>query len=107
MLTIDGDFPTGKECKYHCSPTCHPGQVDEKNWHYGCLHKAWPQNREGDFCPFVECGGNPAKCEVPEKHIKNTLSGKKRKLTNARRKIEAIETEIRELEDLFIRMTDK
>lgn len=28
MIFIDGDFPTGKKCKYHCSPTCHPGQVD-------------------------------------------------------------------------------
>lgn len=31
---IDGDFPTGKECEHHCSPSCHPAQVGPE-WVYG------------------------------------------------------------------------
>ena len=68
VLFIDGDFPTNKECKYHCSPTCHPGQIGPE-WKYGCLHPSWPQNKEGDFCPFVECGGHKSKCEIPELYL--------------------------------------
>ena len=64
IVFIDGDFPTGKGCKYHCSPTCHPGQVDENKWHFGCTHPAWPQNRERDFGPFVDCDGDKRKCEL-------------------------------------------
>jgi len=61
---IDGDFPSDKgTCKYHCSPTCHPAQIGP-DWKYGCLHKAWPQNRQGDFCPMVKCGGSPDECEI-------------------------------------------
>ncbi len=63
-MHIDGDFQTGKDCKHHCSPSCHPMQTGP-DWKYGCLHKAWPQNEYGDFCPIVECGGNPKKCEAP------------------------------------------
>jgi hypothetical protein len=62
---IDGDFKTEMgDCKYHCSPTCHPGQVGP-DWYYGCTHKAWPQNKYGDFVPFVKCGGLKEKCEIP------------------------------------------
>jgi hypothetical protein len=101
MIILDGDFLTGAPCRYHCSPTCHPGQVDEDKWHYGCLHKAWPQNRFGDFCPLVECGGDPEKCEIPKRLLKNMRTGKLRKRTNAYRKIETLDKEIREL-DLFV-----
>lgn len=62
-IFIDGDFPTGKKCKYHCSPTCHPGQIGP-DWKYGCTHKAWPQNKYGDFVPLVECDGEPERCEL-------------------------------------------
>lgn len=75
LIFIEGDFPTGKKCKYHCSPTCHPGQIDENHWHFGCLHKAWPQNTN-DFCPFVECGGDPSKCEIPSNFLKNMIEDK-------------------------------
>ena len=68
VLFIDGNFPTNKECKYHCSPTCHPGQIGPE-WKYGCLHPSWSQNKEGDFCPFVECGGHKSKCEIPELYL--------------------------------------
>lgn len=62
---IDGDFKTNMgDCKYHCSPTCHPCQVDPNKWHYGCTHKAWPQNKYSDFVPFVECGGIKKQCEL-------------------------------------------
>jgi hypothetical protein len=65
QIFIDGDFDSGiGNCKHHCSPTCHPGQIDENNWHYGCRHPAWPQNQEGDFVPFVECNGDRRKCEI-------------------------------------------
>lgn len=63
---IDGDFKTGKgDCKHHCSPTCHPAQIGPK-WKYGCLHPKWPQNKAGDFCPIVDCGGLKEKCELKE-----------------------------------------
>lgn len=63
---IDGDFKTEMgDCKYHCCPTCHPGQIGPE-WHYGCTHKAWPQNKYGDFMPFVECGGIKANCELKQ-----------------------------------------
>lgn len=65
MIFIEGDFKTDMgDCKYHCCPTCHPGQIDPDKWHYGCTHKAWPQNKYGDFVPFVECGGLKCNCEL-------------------------------------------
>lgn len=97
-IFIDGDFPSGQGCKYHCSPTCHPGQIGPE-WHYGCTHKAWPQNRF-DFCPFVECGGQVAKCEIPERFLKNIIRGKRRQITNVLEKIARVEEEISELEYL-------
>ena len=69
-IHIDGDFPTGKACEHHCSPSCHPAQVGP-DWKYGCLHPAWPQNQERDFCAIVTCGGDPAKCEVPKECLAN------------------------------------
>ena len=69
QMFIDGDFPTGKNCEYHCSPTCHPGQIDENEWHYGCTHPAWPANQARDFVPFVECGGDRRKCDL-KKYIR-------------------------------------
>lgn len=57
MIYIDGDFPSKiGNCKYHCSPSCHPAQTGP-DWKYGCLHIAWPQNKHGDFCPMVKCAG--------------------------------------------------
>jgi hypothetical protein len=69
-IHFDGDFPTGKACKHHCSPSCHPAQVGP-DWKYGCLHPAWPENQEHDFCPIVNCGGDPTKCEVPKELLAN------------------------------------
>ena len=63
VIFIDGDFPSGKPCKYHCSPTCHPAQIGPE-WLYGCLHIAWPQNQARDFVPIVDCEGNIKKCEI-------------------------------------------
>jgi hypothetical protein len=60
---IDGDFPTKRQCKYHCSPTCHPAQISPK-WVYGCTHPSWPQNKAHDFVPIVKCGGRYKKCEL-------------------------------------------
>jgi hypothetical protein len=74
MVHIDGDFKTGKECKHHCSPTCHPAQVGSK-WVYGCLHPSWRVNQDGGFCPIVNCGGVVAKCEAEIK--KETITCKK------------------------------
>ena len=63
-IHIDGDFSVpGSNCKYHCSPTCHPAQIGP-DWVYGCTHIAWPQNEGGDFCPIVACGGDPNKCSI-------------------------------------------
>ena len=86
-MFIDGDFPTNKKCKYHCSPSCHPGQTDPDKWHYGCLHKAWPANKYNDFCPLVECDGKTTKCELKgTKSIKRYISGKKRVVDNLEKK---------------------
>ncbi len=106
-MFIDGDFPTGAQCEHHCSPTCHPAQVDQGDWHYGCLHDAWPQNRTGDFCPIVECGGDPAKCEIPARMVKNMLNGKRRRLSNLRRKIDEVDVEIEGLEKFLYAKWDK
>lgn len=97
---IDGDFPTDAECRYHCSPTCHPGQVGE-GWRYGCLHRAFPQNRAGDFCPLVECNGELARCEISERLLKRMIVGKKRKVSNAYAKARTVEEELKELEGML------
>jgi len=93
---IDGDFPSGKPCKYHCLPTCHPAQIGPE-WVYGCTHKAWPANRERDFPPIVGCGGDQKKCEIPEKIIKRIINGKTQRIKNAEKKIAEYVTEIAEL----------
>jgi hypothetical protein len=97
-IHIDGDFPTGNECKHHCSPTCHPGQTDDKEWKYGCLHPVWPSNKEGDFCPLVKCGGKLKKCEVPIKFLKSALIGQRARARNAYSKARKAEHEIAILE---------
>ena len=65
-IHIDADWPTETPCQYHCSPSCHPAQIgpELEDWVYGCLHMAWPQNEYHDFCPIVDCGGEPKKCEI-------------------------------------------
>ena len=93
MNFIDGDFPTGKGCKYHCYPTCHPTQTgpDRK---YGCTHPAWPQNRARDFVPIVDCGGDTNKCEVIRARCwRYYKGGLTRRLSNAENRVEQIERE--------------
>ena len=103
MFCIDGDFKTGMgDCKYHCSPSCHPGQCDPDKWHYGCLHKAWPSNRIDDFCPLVECGGEKAKCELKTyKYAYLYKRGKTNSLNYTRKKLERLEKEIQEFNELM------
>ena len=87
-MLIDGDFPTGKECIHHCSPSCHPAQVGPE-WVYGCTHQAWPANRCGDFVPIVDCGGDPSKCDLCKtKLIGRYIGGMKRRIANAEAKAE-------------------
>ncbi len=62
FIYLDGDFSTGKECKHHCSPTCHPAQTGP-DWKYGCLYPDHPLNKTGAFCPIVVCGGNKKNCD--------------------------------------------
>ena len=94
-MFIDGDFPTNKECEYHCSPTCHPGQIDEKKWKYGCLHKAWPQNKYKDFCPLVDCDGDIKKCELKNtKLLGRYVGGKKRSITHLEKKLKERKSEL-------------
>jgi len=99
-MPLDADFPTGKECKYHCSPTCHPANIGPERV-YGCTHKTWPQNIVGDFVPIVFCDGNPRKCEIPKKMLKNLITGRYRKIYNAEEKIEKYKQEIAEMESLL------
>jgi hypothetical protein len=98
MMFIDGDFKTNMgNCKYHCSPTCHPGQIDPEKWHYGCTHKAWPQNKYGDFVPFVDCDGDILKCELKGKKFAQCYKrGKSLSLKYAKEKVERLEKEISE-----------
>jgi hypothetical protein len=90
MIFIDGDFKSDKgNCKHHCSPTCHPCQVGPE-WVYGCLHPAWPQNRESDFVPIVNCDGEKLKCELKNnKYLRSYMNGIKRRIENSKKKIES------------------
>jgi len=106
MIHIDGDFKTNKgDCKYHCCPTCHPGQIDPEKWNYGCTHKAWPQNKEGDFVPFVDCDGEKSKCDLKGKiFAKNYRRGKVNSLHHALAKVIRLEQEIKEMDQrIFIK----
>lgn len=96
-IHIDGDFPTGAQCQYHCTPTIHPGQI-RLPLQQACTHKAWPQNKDGDFPPFVKCKGLYAKCEIPVKFVRRAMSGQKRRLGNLQEKIEITKREIAELQ---------
>ncbi|OGM08984.1 hypothetical protein A2Z67_06070 [Candidatus Woesebacteria bacterium RBG_13_36_22] len=103
MIFIDGDFKSGKgDCKYHCSPTCHPAQVGP-GWKYGCTHKAWWSNKAGDFVPIVKCSGKKKKCELKNSRCLNYYKrGLSQRIKNARNKIEKWEkllNEIKELEE--------
>ena len=101
-LFIDGDFPTGKPCPFHCSPTCHPMQGMGKDWKFGCTHKAWPGNREGDFVPIVNCGGEIERCDmIGKKFLTNYKRGQSISLTWAKRKVERLEKEIEELNKII------
>lgn len=77
LISIDGE-----KCKYYCSPSCHPDQVGPE-WVYGCTHEAWPQNRYGDFCPIVKCGGDPRKCSIPPKFLNRMIKGRELRIRNA------------------------
>ena len=100
-LFIDGDFPSGKgECKFHCSPTCHPCQVGPE-WLYGCTHKAWPQNKYGDFVPIVNCKGIKSKCELKGKRFASRFrQGKSLSLRYAKEKVAKLEKEIAIIDEL-------
>lgn len=102
MLFIDGDFPSGKgNCQYHCSPTCHPGQIGPE-WQYGCTHKAWPQNKYNDFVPLVQCDGELTKCELKTKSFAYRYKkGKALSLKYAKAKVERLEKEIEEYNELM------
>lgn len=81
-IFIEGDFPSGKgTCQHHCTPTCHPLQVGPETVH-GCLSPSLPYNRspDRDFCPIVDCGGNPLKCEIPPGKRKRWRGVQKRRL---------------------------
>jgi len=98
---IDGDFKTGMgDCEFHCSPTCHPCQVGPE-WHYGCTHKAWPQNKYGDFVPFVKCDGNIESCELKDKRfVSRFRQGKSLSLRYAKEKVRRLEKEIEIIDKL-------
>lgn len=102
---IDGDFKTDMgDCEFHCFPTCHPGQIGPE-WHYGCTHKAWPQNKYGDFVPFVDCGGEKSKCELKlpkfKKFIGRFKQGKSLSLRYAKEKVTRLEKEIAIIKELI------
>jgi len=100
-LLFDRDFNSGiGECLYHCRPTCHPAQIDENDWKYGCKHPAWPANQVRDFVPIVSCGGAYNKCEVPEKFISSQVGGKTRSINHLERKIKEKRKELSELMEL-------
>src|SRR4030042_2589836 len=101
MIFIDGDFDSNKgNCKHHCSPTCHPAQTGP-DWKYGCRHKAWWQNRAGDFVPIVECGGEKEKCDLKNSRCLSYYKrGLNQKLKNAKDKIEKLEILLNDIKEL-------
>ena len=100
VIHIDGDFPSGKGCKHHCSPTIHPMQVGPE-WLYGCTHPAWPANQRGDFVPIVDCGGTKAKCDLCNtKLIGQYIGGMKRRIANAEAKAKKFRALLEEAEAL-------
>jgi len=97
-MFIDGDFPTKTDCIYHCSPTCHPGQIDADNWKYGCTHIAWPSNKARDFVPFVDCEGNKEKCDLKDtKFYGYYKRGLTARLRNCNKKLDKLYKETLEL----------
>jgi hypothetical protein len=103
ILFIDGDFASDMgDCKFHCSPTCHPAQVGT-DWKYGCTHPAWPANQYHDFVPIVDCGGERKNCELKslKKLTSNYLRGKRLSLKYCKEKQERLENEIKELQNLI------
>ena len=101
---IERDIRTNKGCRWHCCPTCHPAQTGPR-WVYGCLHPAFSSNREGDFCPIVQCGGNPAKCVLKKDDFKKMIgyykSGLTRSLNAANEKVAKLQSELNDLNELF------
>lgn len=96
-IFIDGDFDTDTECKHHCSPTCHPGQIGP-DWQYGCRHIAWPQNKARDFVPFVQCGGDIKKCDMKDtKFYIYYKRGLKARITNTENKLKKLKKEFLEI----------
>ena len=76
ILSLDGDFRVpGTDCRYYCSPTCHPCQVGPE-WQYGCSYYKHPRHVPNDWVPLgVQCGGNLSQCECkqpPKKRAKTT-----------------------------------
>lgn len=96
MIFIESDASTNKACKYHCRPSCHPCQTGPETV-YGCKHKIWKR----DFLPIVDCGGNPAACEIPEKLLKRMVSGLKTRRNNLVKKDMKLAAEIEELENMI------
>ncbi|GEM_PF-2879176 len=101
-IFLDGDFNSGKgDCKHYCSPSCHPAQIGSE-WVYECLHQSWPQNRERDFCPIINCGGDTGKCEIGKyKWASYYKRGLRLRIKNAKAKILKWESELYEIEKLL------
>ena len=99
---IDGDFESKMgNCQHHCSPSCHPAQTGP-DWKYGCLHPSWPSNQMRDFCPIVKCDGEISKCELKNtKFIGRYKGGLKRRLKNAKAKVDKYQAMMDELESLL------
>ena len=72
-ILIDRNYRTGKTCKYHCFPSCHPEQIDENDVKYGCTHHVWTCKRNGEFVPIVKCGGNPKNCPLKDPIYKDMI----------------------------------
>lgn len=101
----DGDSPSRQgDCKHHCSPTSHPAQAGPE-WVYGCLHLAFPANREHDFCPIVECGGETSKCILKRDDFKVMVGryrgGLYRRVRNAQAKVDKYQKLMDELDELL------
>lgn len=102
IISIDGNFDSKMgDCEYHCCPSCHPAQVGRETI-YGCRHKAWPQNRAGDFVPIVACEGNKKICDMKgNRFISHYRRGLKTQLNNAQKKVLKLNESIKEINDLL------
>lgn len=102
---LDNNKKVG-ECEYYCKPSYHPMNCGPEEI-YGCLHPVWLPNRQGDFCPIVNCGGDQDNCEIPMKNMGKYINRKRNNIKKLISKIGKMDEEVIELENLMRKIEAK